>query len=144
MDESNLPYWSLGYPERERISFELFPPVSDKHTEGYDWIKASAKIQVGDFYGQTELLLTVSDIIRFKEQVECLYLNLKGYAEFTTIEGQVGIKVETDGLGHMNTSGYLKDDVSSGNKLSFKIEFDQTLLKRTISEIDEALFQLVI
>ena len=142
MNESNLPYWSLGYPERERILFELLPPVADKKTEGYDWIRARAKIRVGNFHGQTELMLTVSDIISFKEQVECLHRDLKGFAEFTTIEGQVGLKLETDGLGHMNATGYLRDDVSFGNELSFTIEFDQTFLKQTISEINTALYQL--
>ena len=142
MNESNLAYWSIGYPERERISFELLPPVADKNTEGYDWIKARAEIQVGDVFGQAELMLTVSDIIRFKKQAECLYRELKGCAEFTTIEGQVGFKIETDGLGHMNTTGFIRDDVSSGNELSFTIKFDQTLLWHTISEIDEALMKL--
>ena len=142
MNETNLPHWSLGHPERERISFELLPPVSDKKAEGYDWIKARAKIQAGSFYGQTELMLTLYDIIRFKKQIERLYRDLKGFAEFTTIEGQVGFKVDTDNLGHMYMTGFLKDDVSSGNELTFTIAFDQTLLRQTIHEIDEALFQL--
>ncbi len=142
MNESNLPHWSLGHPERERISFELLPPVADKETEGYDWINARVKIQVGSFYGQTELMLTVYDIVQFKKQIESLYRDLKGSAEFTTIEGQVGFKVNTDNLGHMYMTGFLKDDVSSGNELAFVIEFDQTLLRQTIHEIDNALFQL--
>jgi len=100
------------------------------------------EIQVGKFFGQIELLLTVSDIIRFKGQVECLYRDLKGRAEFTTVEDQVGLKIETDGLGHMTATGFLRDGVGFGNELSFTIEFDQTTLQRTISEIDKALRQL--
>ena len=51
-------------------------------------------------------------------------------------------KIETDGLGHMEVNGSLKDDISFGNRLTFVIEFDQTFLERTIFEIDEAISQL--
>lgn len=142
MIEECQPCWSVGYPERERISFKLLPPVSDKDSEGYDWIRAKASIQVGDFSGQTDLMLTLSDIRQFRDQAESLYRELKGYAEFTTIEGQVDFKIETDGLGHMEVRGFLRDDASFGNRLTFVIEFDQTFLEHTISEIDEALSQL--
>jgi hypothetical protein len=142
MGESNFPSWSIGYLDSEKILFELIPPVADKRTEGYDWISACVTFRVGKFNGQIPLMLTLHDIIHFKEQLESLYDDLKGGAELTTIEQQVELKVKTDGLGHMFTEGYLKDDVSFGNKLSFKINFDQTILKHPITEINAAVDQL--
>ena len=86
--------------------------------------------------------MCVSDMIRFKEQLEPVYKNLNGVAEFKTIEGQLYIRIETDRLGHVQATGFLLDDLASGNKLEFEINYDQTLLWHTISEIDEALFEL--
>jgi len=63
-------------------------------------------------------------------------------AEFKTIEDQLYIRIETDRLGHVQAKGFLLDDLASGNKLEFEINYDQTLLWHTISEIDEALFEL--
>ncbi len=142
MAENLQPCWSVGYSERERISFRLFPPVADKDSEGYDWIRAKASIKVGDFFGETDLMLTLADITQFRDQTVTLHRELKGCAEFTTIEGQVDFKIETDGLGHMEVNGFLRDDISFGNRLTFVIEFDQTFLERTIFEIDEAISQL--
>jgi hypothetical protein len=142
MTENLQPCWSVGYSERERISFRLFPPVADKESEGYDWIRARASIKAGDFIGETDLMLTLADITQFRDQAVTLHRELKGCAEFATIEGQVDFKIETDGLGHMEVNGSLRDDISSGNRLAFVIEFDQTFLERTIFEIDEALSQL--
>ena len=42
----------------------------------------------------------------------------------------------------MLTEGYLKDDVNFGNKLLFEIDFDQTILKHTITEINATVDQL--
>ncbi len=83
-----------------------------------------------------------SDIVRFKEQLEPVYRNLRGTAEFTTIEGQLRIKVEVDKTGHVKASGELLDAAGVGNTLRFEIRFDQTLLWHTISEIDEAIFEI--
>ena len=57
------------------------------------------------------------------------------------MEGQLYILLETDGLGHIRATGYLRQNTVSSTELSFEIEFDQTLLWHTISEIDEALFK---
>ncbi|MFL6227174.1 MAG: hypothetical protein ACJ741_00180 [Pyrinomonadaceae bacterium] len=137
-----MPFFSVGYPEKERLEVTLLGTPANPKTEGYDWIKAMVQIEVGGFKGEVEIYMCVSDMIGFKEQLEPLYKSLKGVAEFKTIEGQLYIRVEGGGLGHIQTTGYLLDDLASGNKLEFEIKYDQTLLWHTISEIDEALFEL--
>jgi hypothetical protein len=71
-----------------------------------------------------------------------VYANLNGVAEFKTIENQLYIRVESDKLGHIAATGFLTSDFALDNKLTFDIHYDQTLLWHTISEIDEALFEL--
>jgi hypothetical protein len=137
-----MPFFSIGYPDKERLEITLVGAPSDLKAEGYDWIKGQVQIEVGAFKGELELQLCVSDIIRFKEQLEPVYERLEGVAEFNTVEDQLSIRIEVDKLGHVQASGYLLDDFVAGNKLHFNISYDQTLLWHTISEIDEALFEL--
>jgi hypothetical protein len=128
--------WSIGHAEKEYLRIELLsPPAKD---EGYDWISARAIIDVGGFHGDTTIMITLTDMARFAQQVRSLYDTLKGEAEFRTIEDQIYIKLTTDGLGHITASGYLADQAGMGNRLSFKIEFDQTVLQKTLAELDSA------
>jgi hypothetical protein len=137
-----MPFFSVGYPDKERVEVTLLGPPSDPKAEGYDWVKALVQVEVGAFKGELEIYMGVSDMIRFKEQLDLVYRNLEGVAEFKTIEDQLAIKIEVDKLGHVQASGFVLDDFESGNKLNFNISYDQTLLWHTISEIDEALFEL--
>ena len=137
-----MPYFSVGYAEKERLEVELVGPPADRQTEGYEWIKGRVRIDVGAFKGEMEIDLCVSDMVRFQEQLTVVYENVKGVAEFTTIEDQLAIRIDVDMLGHVLASGYLRDDFVCGNKLHFNIRYDQTLLWHTIAEIDEALFEL--
>ena len=129
--------WSIGHSERERLTIELLsPPAQD---EGYDWITARATITVGGFHGDTQLMITLADMIRFAEQLHPLYETLKGEAEFTTIEDQVYMKLTTDGLGHITVAGHLMDQVGVGNKLLFNVSLDQTFLKNALAELKQAI-----
>ena len=137
-----MAFFSVGYPERERIEVTLIGSPADKKTEGYDWINARVQIDVGGFTGEVQIYMCLSDMIRFKEELEPVYHNLNGAAEFKTIEGQLYIRIESDNLGHVQATGFLIGDFALDNKLTFDIRYDQTLLWHTISEIDEALFEL--
>ncbi len=133
-----MPFFSVGYPNKERVEVTLLGPPAD-----HDWIKALVRVSVGGFKGEVEIYMSVSDMIRFKEQLKPVYENLEGVAEFNTLEGQLGIKIEVDKLGHVLASGFIIDDLVNSNRLDFSISYDQTLLWHTISEIDEALFELL-
>jgi hypothetical protein len=134
-----MPFFSIGYPDKERLEVTLLG--SPSHPKS-DWVSALVRVEVGAFKGELEIYMCVSDMIRFKEQLEPVYRNLEGFAEFKTIEDQLAIKIEVDKLGHVQASGFVIDDFASGNKLNFHISYDQTLIWHTISEIDEAMYEL--
>jgi len=136
-----LPFFSVGYTDKERVEVQLLGTPADPASEGYDWIKGLVRVDVGAFKGELEISLCLSDLVRFKEQLEPVYEKLEGVAEFKTIEDQLAIRIEVDKLGHVQASGYVVDDFVCGNKLHFNISYDQTLLWHTISEIDKALFE---
>ncbi len=104
--------------------------------EGYDWISATASVVAGGFTGQTRLMITFADLKYFRNELRELQKSLKGEAEFNTIEGQIYLKLTTDGLGHINVDGYLMDEAGIGNKLIFEFGIDQTFLKQTLDEIE--------
>jgi hypothetical protein len=137
-----MPFFSIGHADKERVEVSLLSAPTNPQTEGFDWVRARVRVDVGGLSGDVEIYICLSDIIRFKEQLEPVYRNLSGAAEFTTIEGQLYFRIEVNHLGHVRTTGYLLDDVTTSNRLSFDIYSDQTMLRRTISEIDEALLEL--
>ncbi len=142
MNEEEYPFFSIGYPERERLEVHLLSPPADNETEGIEWIQSRAIIQAGAFSGSFDLMIDRGDMVRFKDELEPAYNELKGIAEFKTLEDQIYVKVEVDQMGHVKASGYVKDDAGFGNRLEFGFTYDQTLLWHTISEIDEALFMI--
>ncbi|MDY6791816.1 MAG: hypothetical protein SWH54_11180 [Thermodesulfobacteriota bacterium] len=129
--------WSIGCSELERFEVTLLSPAAKD--EGYDWISARASVAVGGFRGDASLMLTLTDLIRFQQELHSLYRDLKGEAELTTVEDQVSLKLSTDGLGNISATGHLMDQAGVGNRLTFTLNLDQTFLKETISELDTAI-----
>ncbi len=132
----DMSTWSVGYSEHERLTVTLLSsPAED---EGYDWVSARAVVTAGGFQGDSNVMLTLADLIRFQQELHTLYRDLKGEAALTTIEDQISLKLTTDRLGNIEAVGHLMDS-AAGNRLSFTLNLDQTFLKQTISELDKAI-----
>lgn len=140
LSNANMASWSIGYPEKERLEVSVSPELTSDG--GYEWLSAKVRIEVGGFVGEVSMSMLLGELIRFKEELELLYRALRGKAEFKTIEGQLHVVVEVDKLGHVTARGELFDGAGVGNELRFEIRFDQTLLWHTVSELDEALFEI--
>ncbi|MBK7230640.1 MAG: hypothetical protein IPH97_17630 [Ignavibacteriales bacterium] len=65
-----------------------------------------------------------------------MYRDLKGGAQFSTIEDQVCFNLKMNKLGAVSIEGYLRDNFNNSNELKFTIESDQTFLFNCISEIN--------
>ncbi|HXC37176.1 MAG TPA: hypothetical protein VNV43_14970 [Candidatus Acidoferrales bacterium] len=135
-----MPSWSIGYPKKERIEVELLSPSADDC--GYDWVRACAHVSVGGFRADIQMMILAGDMRRFLEALEPVYRDLRGVAEFTTLEDQLRLKVEVDHVGHVRVTGHVKDQAGLGNRLNLEVTFDQTLLWHTVSELSEALSEL--
>ena len=135
-----MPSWSIGHSGRERVEVLLLsPPANDS---GYDWVSARTHLEIGAFRAEIPMMILASDMTRFLAALEPVYRDLRGIAEFNTIEGQLGLRVECDCLGHVRVTGHVTDDPSFGNRLTFTLEFDQTILRRSLSELRVALSEL--
>lgn len=135
-----MPFFSVGDIGKERVEVKLLGPPADRKSPS--WLQGLVQIDVGGFKSEVGIWFDLSDLLRFKEQLEPLYERLEGVAEFKTLEDQLAIRIEVDKLGHVHASGYLLDNFDRGNKLHFNIVYDQTLLWHTIAEIDEVLHEL--
>src|SRR4051812_42855804 len=135
--------FSLGFFDRERIEVTLIGSPADVKTEGYDWIKARIQVWAGGFTGDVQVFICLGDIVRFRQELEAVYNDARGIAQFKTLEDQLYIRVECDALGHIAATGYLKDDLAGGGELKFDLRYDQTLLWHTLSETADVLFELL-
>ena len=129
--------WSIGHAQREQIEVELLSSAANDC--GYDWVSTRAHVAVEAFRADIPMLILATDLRRFREALLPVYRDLDGIAEFTTIEDQLYLKVEIDRVGHVQVTGYVKDDASFGNRLTFELQFDQTMLRGTLSELSHAL-----
>ncbi|MFL5797041.1 MAG: hypothetical protein ACJ77A_03795 [Actinomycetota bacterium] len=52
------------------------------------------------------------------------------------MEPWVNLRLQGDGLGQVSVSGTADDKVSTGNKLQFRFELDQTWLPKIIEDLE--------
>ena len=81
-------------------------------------------------------------MVRFLEQLRPLYESLSGTAEFSTLEGQLGLRLVGDGKGHIALTGEVADYAGIGNRLHFSLHFDQTQLRVSICQLERITSQI--
>jgi hypothetical protein len=111
------------------------PPDADD----FDWVRCLIAAKLGGFQASFEAHLLASEFPPFRDALQTLWNDLRGEATFTTMEGQVTVRVRGDGRGHMSVSGELEDIAGIGNRLVFELELDQTCLVSTLSQFDDVI-----
>ena len=53
----SMPFFSIGYPDKERLEVTLLGPPSDPKSEGDDWVTAWVQVNVGAFKGELEIYM---------------------------------------------------------------------------------------
>jgi len=142
MKESVYPKFTIGFPDSEGVTVELLSPPADKETEGYDWVRARVSVKAGPFSGSTELMTSMGDLTRFRDDLDKAYESLSGGVTLSPLERQIEIELKINDRGQVSVEGYLKEHASYGNQLNFTYSFDQTDLKRTISQLGRAVNEL--
>jgi|GEM_PF-419792 hypothetical protein len=97
------------------------------------WISA----KTGMFSGKFKADLMTPSFEIFKKELEVLYENLDRSATFEGHEDQLLIRVNGDGIGHLNVFCWLKDYVGIGNELKGELNFDQTELQKLIEQLNK-------
>jgi hypothetical protein len=83
-----------------------------------NWIHSRITVKGGAFRGQFYCDLMTTDFELFKRELKKTHDSLNGRAEFKTLEGQIQIKIEGDGLGHFTVDCEVRDEAGVGNRLT--------------------------
>ena len=127
--------------------------IKDNNSSGYfsvevkgteidaEWLNAEVDFQLNGFAAQFEFSLRLGELVSFYEELQVFYSTLKGNAKLESIEDNVSLLLNTDGLGHVLVDGTLRD-TSYRIKTSFQMETDQTYLSDIIRDCREILDKL--
>jgi hypothetical protein len=131
--------FTFGHSEHERVEIDVFGYERSPVGEYYDdnWLTVKAAVQAGGFYGKINAAIFTDELAGFLPKLRALYEKLEGVAEFTTMEGQILLRLTGDGLGHIELHGELEDQAGIGNCLTFTLRLDQTMLLTSINELEK-------
>lgn len=127
--------------------------IKDNNSSGYfsveikgpeidaEWLNAEAEFQLNGFAARFEFSLRLGELVSFYEELQVFHSTLKGKAQLESIEDNVSILLNTDGLGHVLVDGTLRDR-SYRIKTAFQMETDQTYLSDIIRDCREILDKL--
>jgi hypothetical protein len=129
---------SFGQSEHERVEVDVLGYERAPVGEYYDdnWLTAQIRVAVGGFRGVVDAAILSSEVATFLTQLRPLHERLRGAAEFTTLEGQLHLRLTGDGKGHIELVGCVGDEPGVGNQLHFTLNFDQSQLGASIRELE--------
>lgn len=131
--------FSFGQSEHERIEIDIVcyerAPVGEYHDD--NWLNSRIRVCAGGFRGKVDMTILTDEIATFLTQLRPLFDTLSGKAEFSTLEGQLHLRLTGDGKGHIDLAGEIADQPGIGNRLHFTLQFDQSQLGVSIRELDK-------
>jgi len=113
--------------------------VSNLRDHGDGWFSADVEVVVGGFRGSYSADFNSWAFSDFHSQLEKLYRTVAGSAAFTSYEAQLELALTCDTQGHIQLRGEAMDYAGTGNKLVFRLEFDQTFLPTILRDLQLAL-----
>jgi hypothetical protein len=118
-----------------RIKIAL-PPLDRRDVEGQGHdVKAEVEIRSGPFSGAFRSFFSISELAAFTKHVEGIYNALSGTVTLRQLEGQLNLKMEHRGLGHIRVQGHARGDAAWYAVLHFDFEIDQTFLPKIVGEL---------
>jgi len=133
--------FSFGQSDNERIEIDVLRyernPIGDYHDD--NWLVTETRACVGGFRCKVGASVLTDELVRFLPQLRSLFETLRGSAEFLTLEGQLRLHLVGDGKGNIEMRGELADRPGDGNRLHFNLQFDQSQLGESISELEKVI-----
>ena len=128
---------TVGREDGDYVRIEVLGRAHPNATlyDDANWLTSRVAVHTGGFTAKTDACLRSAEFFSFAKELERLSVSLEGTADFKSLEKWLQVHIEGDRLGHLAAKGFLIDSHISGNKLSFRIEFDQTDLPRIMREL---------
>lgn len=136
--EDDKPQFRFGASDSYYLTVRPLYRPYDQCQDYWDgnWVKSQIIIRVGGFHANITASLRTDEFFRFKEELSRLYSTLKGQASFSSMEEWLTIHVEGDGLGHFEAECVTMDEVGTGNRLQFRLDFNQTELPGIVKGLE--------
>ena len=130
--------FSFGQSEQERIEVDVQHYERAPVGEYYDdnWLTTQVRVRAGGFRGNVDAAILTVELVAFVARLRQLHNTLHGAADFSTLEEQLHLRVTGDGKGHMELVGDVADQPGIGNRLHFRLQFDQSQLEESIRELE--------
>lgn len=137
MDEEK-PYFRIGSGASEHITVTPLYRPHDQCADFWDgnWVESHVEIRVGAFTGRFRASLRANEFAHFREELARLYSDLTGTAVFSSMEQWLTMKIQGDGLGHFEAECHAMDQAGVGNRLEFRLSFDQTDIPGILKGLD--------
>ena len=135
--------FSFGQAERERIEIDVLNYERSPVGEYFDdnWLLVDITVRAGGFHGNASATIITGELEKFLSELKPLYEKLSGSVKFDTLEGQLKLQLNGDGKGHIELLGEVTDRKGDGNCLHFTLEFDQSQLRVSISELEKIMLE---
>ena len=130
--------FSFGQSQHDRLEIDVLRYERAPVGEYYDdnWLTARVRVWIGGFHGTVDAAILTDELAAFLTQLHPLHRRLLGSAEFTTLEGQLYLRLVGDAKGHIQLVGEVADQPGVGNRLHFTLSFDQSQLGGSIRELE--------
>ena len=131
--------FSFGQSKHERIEIDVQRYERSPSGDYYDdnWLTVQVSVSAGGFRGSADAAILTGELAAFYTDLRAIEDNLKGAAEFKTLEEQLNLKVTGDGKGRIELAGVFADQPGIGNRLHFTLRFDQSELSKSIRELQK-------
>src|SRR5579863_2868609 len=112
-------------------------PRANDYWDG-NWVRTKVSVHAGGFHGSVNGDLRAEELAQFLERLTGLQRSLRGTAEFETMEEWLSIRVNGDGLGHIDVQCLIQDQPGIGNTLKCTLTTDQMFVRATVTELSQA------
>ena len=131
MGNTALLQGDKGQIKLEVIDYENRQP---KTIEDANWLRAILHIEAGPFSGSVNLALTTGELELLHEKIAASGVSLKDVVDFTSMEGNLQLKVEFDRTGVASVTGIVTPDQAGENAIQYGFHTDPITLERAAHE----------
>ncbi len=128
-DHARLEIHVAGY-ERTQTVGEYFDD---------NWLLVRVSVSAGGFRGTYDATFQVAELCSLRDELVKLHSTLQGSATLQTMEGQLLLRFQGNGLGKIKLYGEAVDQPGTGNRLIFNLSLDQTQLADSLHDLNEAI-----
>jgi hypothetical protein len=119
-----------------QIGFEILGYENNQAqtTEDANWLRAVLHIKAGPFSGSVKMALTTSELVVLYSKLVKSVISLRDVVEFSTMEGNLSLRIEFGAEGRVSIRGVITPDESEENAVHYGFHTDPITLERSTQE----------